>query len=595
MLYTIGKACALDIESNRLLEDSIDFKQGFPLKLKNDSSLWCISVTDLQTNITENIVHVSVDITKAWLKDILIKFDTIVTHNGIKFDLPALSLFGVLEYSIGYLNQKDTVFGKECIFLDTLILSRLLNPSRPNGHSLKQWGIRLDHNKIDYRQKLIDLGVLSANDKDVSEFSFFHLEMVDYCNGDTELTGILFKKLWNDILVSEYQAVKMEHKLADLAINREMFGFDFDADLARDLVVDLDSKLNELREKVNPLLPKKSFNKTELNKYSTPKNQLKKDGSLSSHMISFIKHFNIDIYSYLDTKTTVFQYKEKEFPIGFQGAIETERDADISDTDHIKEYLIELGWIPTEWRSRDFTKTADKKSLPYDKRIIALQRYLRETYEGKYKNLRCKDLGITDPNDKNEYKRVYKEMAVKLKDNFPVRAITSPATKTGVSKDLCPNLLYLGDKVEFAKDFSLYTTYKHRRSTIADKLYFVEDYYDDEEISPEKGYLASVREDGRISTPAIEIGATCVTLDTIVKTKKSDKKISDIKIGDEVLTHKFNYKSVTDIIDNGVADIFEVELENGLKIQCTENHAFYTSLGWVKCKDLTEKHIIYHL
>ena len=71
---------------------------------------------------------------------------------------------------------------------------------------------------------------------------------------------------------------------------------------------------------------------------------------------------------------------------------------------------------------------------------------------------------------------------------------------------MCPNLLSLGEKVSFAKDFALFLTYKHRKSSIAGGE--LEDIdYDDE--YPTSGYLSMYREeDGRVSTPAIEIGAS---------------------------------------------------------------------------------------
>src|SRR5690606_22817641 len=63
-------------------------------------------------------------------------------------------------------------------------------------------------------------------------------------------------------------------------------------------------------------------------------------------------------------------------------------------------------------------------------------------------------------------------------------------------------LVELGEKVAFAKDFALYLTYKHRKTSISGGE-------TDEYGEPTKGFLSQVRsEDSRIPTPAIEIGAS---------------------------------------------------------------------------------------
>ncbi|MCS5736721.1 PolC-type DNA polymerase III domain-containing protein, partial [Herbiconiux daphne] len=57
----------------------------------------------------------------------LAKADVVVYHNGIDYDLPVLAkLAGV-----------DLTFN----VFDTLVLSRILDPDKQGGHSLKAWGI----------------------------------------------------------------------------------------------------------------------------------------------------------------------------------------------------------------------------------------------------------------------------------------------------------------------------------------------------------------------------------------------------------------------------------------------------------------------
>ena len=57
--------------------------------------------------------------------------------------------------------------------------------------------------------------------------------MVEYCEDDTMVTKNTFTTLLSEIGVYKgwNQAIKMENKLADLAIRRESLGFWFDKDL----------------------------------------------------------------------------------------------------------------------------------------------------------------------------------------------------------------------------------------------------------------------------------------------------------------------------------------------------------------------------
>ena len=165
-------------------------------------------------------------------------------------------------------------------------------------------------------------------------------------------------------------------------------------------------------------------------------------------------------------------------------------------------YLIELGWKPTEWRERDLTKDSKKQSIPYEKRIKALERWVDETIKGKYTIARLEKLGVKQSKLDSWILKVKQD----LKKDRPIKVPTSPCVRVGVEKNLCPNLEKLGEQVAFAKDFTLYLTYKSRKSNIAGGD--IEDMDFDLE-SPNTGYLSTYREeDGRIPTPAIEIGAT---------------------------------------------------------------------------------------
>lgn len=108
----------------------------------------------------------------------------------------------------------------------------------------------------------------------------------------------------------------------------------------------------------------------------------------------------------------------------------------------------------------------------------------------------------------------------------------------------------------------------------------------------------------------IGIGPGCFTYDTKVLTKDKKINISDIKVGDYVLTHKNQYKRVTSTMKR-LASKHEMVVINGVKT--TKNHNFfvidsdkhninditeknYLEFGeWIPAGSLTDKHYIVKL
>ena len=108
----------------------------------------------------------------------------VVGHNLIGYDLP------VLERLWGLSVAPERV-------IDTLVMSRLADPQRPGGHSLKEWGEKLGFPKGDY-----------------SDWSQCSEEMVKYCQQDVEVTERVYYALLTelgDVLNSE--AYTLEHEV----------------------------------------------------------------------------------------------------------------------------------------------------------------------------------------------------------------------------------------------------------------------------------------------------------------------------------------------------------------------------------------------
>lgn len=89
-------------------------------------------------------------------------------------------------------------------------------------------------------------------------------------------------------------------------------------------------------------------------------------------------------------------------------------------------------------------------------------------------------------------------------------------------------------------------------------------------------------------------GRLCVDGNTKILTNLGEipiKEITDKLICEDLqaFTHNNNYQKITDLIYKGKEEMFEVILENGKSIICTENHIFQTTNGWKKLKDIQEE------
>lgn len=318
---------AFDLEATGLLDDMIDFSQR-PLKLKDDAKLWCISVRCIDTNddymlipqdILDDIQKGVYDnpefdrafssikllpLTKEMCARIFGKAELIAGHNIVKYDLPVLKLFGVLDYTIGYpyyeiidnkYNNDCTINGKPVEICDTLVLSKLLNPDRLGGHGLKNFGIG-DSQKLDFK-----------------EFSVFSKEMIIYAQQDTVVSVQAYNTLMEE--KGDYphwdMPYKVEQKLADLSLKQELFGFEYDSELSERSKIELDALLEERYNSVTPNIPPKPLNKSETKQWTPP--SIKTTGNVS---------LNDKVKGILDKagatyNEETFTYKGREYPLNY--------------------------------------------------------------------------------------------------------------------------------------------------------------------------------------------------------------------------------------------------------------------------------------
>ncbi|NBW16842.1 MAG: ribonucleoside-diphosphate reductase subunit alpha [Caulobacteraceae bacterium] len=80
---------------------------------------------------------------------------------------------------------------------------------------------------------------------------------------------------------------------------------------------------------------------------------------------------------------------------------------------------------------------------------------------------------------------------------------------------------------------------------------------------------------------------SCFGAETPILTKSGFKYISEIVVGDKVLTHTGNYKTVVATRKIESDDIYELVVnKRATKLTVTGNHLIYTNLGWVRVDEL---------
>jgi DNA polymerase I-like protein with 3'-5' exonuclease and polymerase domains len=238
---------AFDIEANGLL-DTV-------------SKIHCIEAYDVDTDVAysfgPNAIHNGCEL--------LAEADTLIGHNIICYDLPAL--------------KKVMGFEPKATIRDTLVVARLIHSNLRDtdgtlvqtgrldkelygSNNLKAWGQRIGERKQEY-----DGG-----------FETWNQEMQDYCAQDVRT----LVQLWRYLKVDQYsdQAVELENDIARVCFHMEQCGWTFDRDKAVDLYSKLAARRDELhaqlvakfgtwQEEAGVLIPKKD-NKTRGYKAGVP-------------------------------------------------------------------------------------------------------------------------------------------------------------------------------------------------------------------------------------------------------------------------------------------------------------------------------------
>lgn len=209
-------------------------------------------------------------------KEFLEKQDLIIAHNGINFDFPVLKkLWGVdIKVSQVY---------------DTIVASRLADPKRESGHSLKEWGKKL--------------GVYKDHYEDWSKLTD---EMVDYCKQDCRVCWAIYNRVRDELAGFSPYSVKIEMRSQWILSMQHYNGFDFDMDAAIALKNQMESEYFVLINRIREAFPPR---KHLIGTYTARR---KKDGTFTAKSAEIIMRPNVEP---TDTKDVYNVWEEKEFII----------------------------------------------------------------------------------------------------------------------------------------------------------------------------------------------------------------------------------------------------------------------------------------
>ena len=255
------------------------------------NNVWCIVAKELDGKIhTFDNTQIEEGI------KFLQQADTLIGHNIIGYDIPVLEKLYGAKFN--------------CKIEDTLVMSRLFNPVRENGHALKAWGWRV--------------GLLKQEQPE--DFDSYTPEMLEYCIQDVKLNEAVYNYLIKEGQIFSQVSIELEHQVASIIKDQERNGFFFNTQKAMELLAELKAKQLEVEEEVHNTFKPKLVD----DKLVTP--YVKKDGTLSKRGLTDEEY---------DTCMTQNNFE----PFMRQKLV----DFNLGSRKQIGEYLIDFGWKPVKF------------------------------------------------------------------------------------------------------------------------------------------------------------------------------------------------------------------------------------------------------
>ena len=210
---------------------------------------------DIETNLKHDTIHLCVTRcletgeTKVWknqngLNDYLSKATLLIAHNGIAFDFYLLNRLW------------NTKIGLKKAY-DTLVASRLLEPTRENGHSLESYGKQLGIPKIDY--PAVWSWMMNRREEYPGECYDNPIGSLleSYCTRDVVVLERAYNHISNNLNDKGFSvdSIELEHQVAAIIAQQERNGFKLDTIHATCLLTDLKTKMAGIYEQMQERWP----------------------------------------------------------------------------------------------------------------------------------------------------------------------------------------------------------------------------------------------------------------------------------------------------------------------------------------------------
>lgn len=243
------------------------------------------------------------------------KADVLIGHNVIGYDFPLLKKLYGFEYK-----------GKK---VDTLIMSRLLNPKRqspphcPNKkapHSVEAWGYRVGRGKPEHN--------------DWEEFS---PEMLHRCTEDTEIQELIYKELLKEAKGGSWKnAFLLTFKLFENLQLQEQYGWKVDRPYMDQCIQTLTRWIDRIDRAITPRLPTVlEVNESKIKgEYKYVAKPFLKSGAYSKSVSQWLHDCGIPA----DARIVCGPFSRVSF-----------RKVDLDSRVEVIDYLLSLGWEPLEY------------------------------------------------------------------------------------------------------------------------------------------------------------------------------------------------------------------------------------------------------